>query len=288
MQIGHLAAPIGKIGEKALKRAHALGNALAVVEPIDADDHSTARQAAQHFAYEVRLDRPPRQARESFCLHPDREGADAYDAIAEVKAVAARPWQAALVGDVAGEIRRIDFGLETDQVVMAERWDQLIVIWQRREDFWRREWNVDEEPDLVVMPAIAQRLGERHEMIVVDPDDVVGPQQLFKMTGEILVDAYIAAEVATCEFGEIEPIMQNWPQHTVRKTVVEFLVVVLGQINSGVSDIVLRRDLDGLRHIFRNATAPAKPQSSVTLERRADRDFKSAGSRAAVGNADPV
>src|SRR5262245_37184198 len=133
----------------------------------------------------MRLDCPPCQPRESFCLHTDRERADVDDAITEMEAVAAGPWQAALVGDVAGKIRRIDLGLEPNEVVMAKRGDQLIVIWQRREDFRRREWNVNKKPDLVVMPAVAQRLGERHEMIVMDPDDVVGPQQFFKMTGEI-------------------------------------------------------------------------------------------------------
>ena len=177
------------------------------------------------------LDRAARQARESFRLHPDRECADANNAIAEVKAVAARPWQAAFIGDVAGKIRRIDFGLEADQVVVAERRDQLIMIGQGREDFRRRERNVDEETDLVVVPAIAQRLGERHEMIVVHPHDIVGPQQFFRCVGEILVDAKIAAKVAAREFGKVEPIMQDRPQHAVGETVVEFLVVVLGQID---------------------------------------------------------
>ena len=85
------------------------------------------------------------------------------------------------------------------------------MIWQRGEDFRRRKRNVEEVADPVLMPAIAQRLRERHQMIVVHPDDIVGPQQLVELAGEILVDANIAGQIAARELGEIEPIMQNRP-----------------------------------------------------------------------------
>ena len=75
-----------------------------------------------------------------------------------MEAVAGRPWQTALVGDVTGEIRRIDFGLEADQIVVAKGRDELIVVWQSRDDLRRRERNVDEKTDPVVMPAIANAL----------------------------------------------------------------------------------------------------------------------------------
>src|SRR6185369_5947322 len=158
LQIGNLAAPVREISEEALKRAHAFGNALAVVEPVDADDHGPARQAVQHLAHKAGLDRAARETRESFSLHSHRERADANDTIAEMKTVPCRPGQPAFIGNVPRKIRRIDFGLETDQVVVAERRDQLIMIWQGCDYFRGRERNVYEEPDLVVMPAIAQCL----------------------------------------------------------------------------------------------------------------------------------
>ena len=61
---------------------------------------------------------------------------------------------------------------------MAKRGDQLIVVGQRRDDFRRRKRNMDEETDLVAVAAVAQRLGQRNQMIVVHPDDVVGLQQV--------------------------------------------------------------------------------------------------------------
>ena len=58
-----------------------------------------------------------------------------------------------------------------------------------------------------------------------------GREQLLQIAREEFVDAEIAAEIAAREFGEIEPVMQDRPQHAVGEAVVEFLVVVLAQID---------------------------------------------------------
>ena len=46
--------------------------------------------------------------------------------------------------------------------------------------------------------------------------------------------------------------------------------------------------LDRLLSLFGNASAPAKPQAAVPLERRSDRHFEPAGSRAAIRNGNSV
>src|SRR4029450_4069656 len=43
-----------------------------------------------------------------------------HRSMAEMEAVAASPWQAAFVSDIAGEIGGIDLGLKSDKVVVAE------------------------------------------------------------------------------------------------------------------------------------------------------------------------
>src|SRR5216683_6268055 len=125
-------------------------------------------------------------------------------------------------------------------------------------------------------------------MIIVDPHDVIGPQQRFKVSGEILIDAEIAAEIAASEFRKIEPIVQDWPQHTVGEAIVEFLVVVLTEIDSGVGRIVVNDRLDRPRNVIRNASAPAEPKAAVPLKRRPNRYLEPTGPRAAIGNANPV
>ena len=109
----------GKVGEKAFERVHAFGDALAVVEPIDSDDHCAAGEALQHIADKFGFDGAAREPRKCFRLHADREGSDLYRAISELKAVAARPGEPALIGDVTGEVRSVDLGLKPDQVVVA-------------------------------------------------------------------------------------------------------------------------------------------------------------------------
>ena len=125
-------------------------------------------------------------------------------------------------------------------------------------------------------------------MIVVNPNHVVWLQQCFELRGEILIDPEIAAEIAPGEFGKIEPVMQDRPQHAVGEAVVEFLLVVLAQVDGRVSDVVVRDGLDGAGCILGDATAPAKPKAAVSLERRADRHFEPAGPCRAIRYADPV
>ena len=148
---------------------------------------------------------------------------------------------------------------------------------------------MDEEADLVVVAALAQRLGERHQMIVMHPDDIVGLQQLLEFVGEEFVDAEITAEIAAREFGEVKPVMQDRPQHAVGEAVVEFLVVVLAQIDGGVSDVVvlgdLGRDLGSLvRH------PPLQPNHSPPRRRSVGRiTTSSPPARAlAIGHANSV
>src|SRR5689334_9213261 len=119
-------------------------------------------------------------------------------------------------------------------------------------------------------------------MIIVHPYDIIGPQQLFKMGSKILVDADISTKVASRKFGKVEPIMQNRPQHAIGESVVKFLIVILAQIDSRVSDVVVGDGLHSARHIFRNASAPAKPETAMPLERGSDRHFESTGPSATI------
>src|SRR6476646_12227380 len=120
------------------------------------------------------------------------------------------------------------------------------------------------------------------------PQDIIGPQQFFEMSGEILIHPEITAKVAARKFGEVEPLMQDGPQHTVCETVVELLGVVLAQIDGGVSGVVVDNGLDCWYQTVCNASAPAKPEATVPLERGSDRHFEPAGPRAAIRNTNSV
>ncbi len=147
---------------------------------------------------------------------------------------------------------------------------------------------MDKKSDLVDVAALAQRLRQRHQMIIMHPDHVVGPEQLLQMSGEEFIDAKIAAEIAAREFGQVEPVMQDRPQHAVGEAVVKFLVIVLAQIDGGVGDVVGLDDLGGLRIVVRDTPAPAEPKPAAPAQRWPDCDLEPAGARAAIGNANSV
>ena len=120
------------------------------------------------------------------------------------------------------------------------------------------------------------------------PHDVVGSEQRLQAPGEKFVDAKVAAEIAAREFGKVEPVMQDRPQHPIGEAVVEFLVVVLAQIGGGVSDVVVLDDPGRARIVISRAPAPAKPKAAAPPQRRPDRDFEPPGARVAIGNANSV
>src|SRR5690606_1577225 len=145
---------------------------------------------------------------------------DLHQAFAGVKSPAGLFRIAAYGLDVTRKIRRVDLRLEAGQDVLAERPDNALMLRQGGDDLRRRKRRMQEEADLVPVPAFAQRLRQREEMIVVHPDDVVWPQNLVQFIGEMLVDAQVAAEVTAREFRKIEPVMQDRPQHAVGEAVV--------------------------------------------------------------------
>src|SRR5215471_7654903 len=108
------------------------------------------------------------------------------------------------------------------------------------------------------------------------------------MGGEILVDAEIATKVSAREFGQIEPIVEDRPEHAVREPIIEFLVVVLTQIDRGIRDVVVCDGLDPTRLILRNSSAPAEPEAAVPLECGSDRNFEPTGPRAAIRQTNSV
>ena len=201
---------------------------------------------------------------------PDREG--------KIAAV-----QAAFARQIAREVERVVAGLEADQIVLAQRRHQPLVVRQRGEHFRRRTGNVQEIADAVPVAARAQRLGERDQVIVVHPDEVVGPQQLVELVGEMLVDAHVAGEIAAREFGLIEAIVQDRPQHPVGEAVVVFPVVVGAEAGHHVVDIVVmdRRGLGRLA-LARDLAAPAEPDALPVTQRRLDGHLEAAGPAAGL------
>ena len=74
----------------------------------------------EHVLDEGRAQRAPRQAVERLDLDADRESADPHAPLAGVVTGLAAAAITAFGFEIAREIRGVDFGLEADQIVMAQ------------------------------------------------------------------------------------------------------------------------------------------------------------------------
>jgi hypothetical protein len=59
------------------------------------------------------------------------------------------------------------------------------------------------KPDPVAMTGSPKFLGQWHQVIIMNPDNVVGLQNLVQFSREALVNTHIAAEIAEREFRKV-------------------------------------------------------------------------------------
>src|SRR6185437_2827810 len=210
LQVGDLAPPVGLRLEQSLECGKSMRNPFRIIQAVDPDDEYTIAQALDHTLDERQLYRTLGKMGERRSLDTDRKYADPHRSVGddeiEVAAV-----QAAFPRKITAEIEGVVAGLKADEIVFAERWNETLVIGQRREHFRRRARNVEEKADAISVPALAQRFGEGHQVIIMHPDDIVRPEQLFQVTREVIVDADITAQIASREFSEVDAIVQDRP-----------------------------------------------------------------------------
>ena len=119
--------------------------------------------------------------------------------------------RAAFAREITAEIESIIAGLKADEIVFAKRWNKALVVWQCSQYFRRREWNVKKKTDAIVVPALAQGLGERDQVIIMHPDEVIRREHLVQPAREVIIDPQIATQIAARELGEIDAVVQDRP-----------------------------------------------------------------------------
>ena len=163
------------------------------------------------------------------------------------------------------------------------------MVGHRRQDVRRRAGNVEEEADRIDAAARPEFAGQRHQVIVVHPDDVVVLDDRVELIGEQAVDAHVAALVGARIFLQVDPIVQDRPQHPVGEAVVIFLVVGLGEVDDGVFDPAASEAARRRRLAVADVAAPAEPDADAIAQRGLDGDRQPACERLArVGHGDSV
>jgi hypothetical protein len=62
---------------------------------------------------------------------------------------------------------------------------------------------------------------------------------LFEFGGEMVIDPEIPTQISAGELGEVQPVMQDWPQHPIGKSAVVFFKTFLRKIGDYIFDILV-------------------------------------------------
>ena len=279
-KIGDAAAQ-GRVAlEEAREGLDALADALGIVEPVDADDELLAFEARLGAPHERMALRVRRLGPESRRVDADREGGH-LEAAAErlVEAAAERPAHP-VTSQAADEIVDVERRLEADHVVGREAAQQEVVGRQHARHVGGRPRDVQEEADPVGEAHVAQLRGERDEVVVVHPDEVVRRQQRSEALGEELVGAEIPGRVAPGEAGQVEAVMADGPERPVGEAEIIVVQVALREVADRVGDRADIVQLDRLDVVaLAGRAGPAVPQPAALLEGGLERHGEASGAR---------
>ncbi len=152
---------------------------------------------------------------------------------------------------------------------------------------WKR--NVQEQADPVGHPEPAERRCERQEVIVVDPDQIVGPQELREPPSEGLVDRPIGLELGPAEADQPEPVMAERPERPVGEALVERSVGLPLEIEGDPAGPAAAHRPGRPRLTVHDLAAPADPDPAAPAQRIPKSDDKSPRAASlAARDADPV
>ena len=159
---------VGIRGQESVEGADALDETLGVVEAVDAEDER-AFTRIRHRAARNPLDG----------IHVDTDREDARRGAHRCRVVT----PAQHVRDRAAELIMIGLGLETHDVELEHRCQQLAVLRKGSQHRQRWERSVQEQPDPLSAPGLAQAPRKQQKVVVVHPDEVIGPEQRRQFAG---------------------------------------------------------------------------------------------------------
>src|SRR5580704_451208 len=163
--------PVWIVLEKAIKAFDPVRDALRIVEPIDPEDEATSAEAVLDLRNERRPRCIARHPGVNRCLDTDRECAHADPEPIDFVGAAAslpRPLRDQIASKIVGVVLR----LESNEIVIGKASEYFLVRGQRLQNVGRGEWNMQKEPDLVLAAPGPQFATQRHEVVIVNPNDV--------------------------------------------------------------------------------------------------------------------
>jgi len=151
--------------------------ALGVVEPVDAQQQAPARVFVAYVLVGFHGVGGLGKACELVHVDADGEGLDLHRGAKGAQALGSHLFGAALAAHVAREVRHVGLALQSHQVIGEQRTHQPLVLRYRRHDQRRRHGDVQEETNALAAAHGTQLCGQRDQVVVMHPDDVVIAQE---------------------------------------------------------------------------------------------------------------
>src|SRR5690606_8667974 len=203
----HVLAKLGEEFQQAPEGTQPIRQAFGVVETVYADDLlATQHTPAMRFDLDffVRL---LRHFRKSIDIDANRKATCDDLAVLDLNPVVL-DLIVELVFHIMLKIAEIGIGLEANDIELKQALDQPTMLRHCRENLWWREGDVEEESDPLLAAALAQFGGKRDEVIVVDPDYIIGLQDGHQRIGEFRIHAAIAVQEVRLVLHKIEPVVK--------------------------------------------------------------------------------
>ena len=281
---GHLALHLGMPAQERAERLELLRHALRVVQPVDPEDELAARLALANLLRELRDLGPPRPPLELGGVHRDREGAHPQLALPEAQCPDGAPTRDFHLGkeqaDALDEVPAVPDGLEPDEVEVEERVEHLEAPGQLDEHVQGRKRDVEEERRPEGRLAGRERRGHPHEVVIVDPDEIVGRRDPQDRVGEPLVHGLVRRPVRRVEVGQRNQVVEQRPDDLVREAGVEAVPLRRRERHREklVAEAMLRvlEQRAGVRELLLGGSRPADPPPSAVAEHGPQRRDQSA------------
>ncbi len=142
--------------------------------------------------------------------------------------------------------------LKADDVVFEQGANQIAVARQRAQRLDVRKRNVQEEAERPRHAASAQLASEIHQVVVVNPNEIVIAQERHEPLGEQPVHAHIGVELRPRVAQPCDEVMAQRPERAVAEAGVVEVEVVPRQVEGRELDVVPRGDADGTRAVGRD------------------------------------
>ncbi len=131
----------------------------------------------------------------------------------------------------AQKVMGVIVGMKSHQVGAQKPTEDLFPPGQKPEDFEGRKWDMKEKADGRPGQPLAKQGGQEHQMVIMDPDLIAGPDDFEGFAAEFLIDPLVGGPVTLVVDGVSGKIMEQRPDRLVGEPMVIIINLGLAEKN---------------------------------------------------------